>query len=113
MLEGGDSDCGPDSHNQGVCGLCVQWVVQVQLTGAEVESGSRRHAPEAAPQQHIHSQHSLTPAPPVVIPCCAVLCAPRRVIMLVQAGAPVDSTIDKLLEFMEPGDIIIDGGNEW
>lgn len=33
--------------------------------------------------------------------------------MLVQAGAPVDSTIDKLLEDMEPGDIIIDGGNEW
>jgi hypothetical protein len=33
--------------------------------------------------------------------------------MLVQAGAPVDSTIDKLLEYMETGDIIIDGGNEW
>lgn len=49
---------------------------------------------------------------------CALPCPPpprthRRVIMLVQAGAPVDSTIDKLLEFMEPGDIIIDGGNEW
>lgn len=41
------------------------------------------------------------------------LCPCRRVIMLVQAGAPVDSTIDKLLEYMEPGDIIIDGGNEW
>ncbi len=37
----------------------------------------------------------------------------RRVIILVKAGAPVDSTIDGLLEFMEPGDIIIDGGNEW
>jgi 6-phosphogluconate dehydrogenase len=35
------------------------------------------------------------------------------VIILVQAGAPVDSTIDKLCEYMEPGDIIIDGGNEW
>jgi len=38
---------------------------------------------------------------------------PRSVIILVQAGAPVDSTIDKLLEHMEPGDLIIDGGNEW
>jgi len=38
---------------------------------------------------------------------------PRRVIILVQAGAPVDATIDKLCEYMEPGDIIIDGGNEW
>jgi len=37
----------------------------------------------------------------------------RRVIILVQAGAPVDATIDKLCEYMEPGDIIIDGGNEW
>lgn len=38
---------------------------------------------------------------------------PRRVIILVKAGAPVDSTISQLMEFMEPGDIIIDGGNEW
>jgi len=38
---------------------------------------------------------------------------PRRVIILVKAGAPVDATIDGLMEYMEPGDIIIDGGNEW
>lgn len=38
---------------------------------------------------------------------------PRRVIILVKAGAPVDSTIAGLSEHMEPGDIIIDGGNEW
>jgi 6-phosphogluconate dehydrogenase len=37
----------------------------------------------------------------------------RRVIILVKAGAPVDQTIKGLLEHMEPGDIIIDGGNEW
>lgn len=33
--------------------------------------------------------------------------------MLVMAGKPVDATIDLLLEHMESGDIIIDGGNEW
>jgi len=38
---------------------------------------------------------------------------PRRVIILVKAGAPVDATIAALSEYMEPGDIIIDGGNEW
>ncbi|KAG2453497.1 hypothetical protein HYH02_001717 [Chlamydomonas schloesseri] len=43
----------------------------------------------------------------------ASLQRPRRVIILVKAGAPVDQTIDQLCEFMEPGDIIIDGGNEW
>ena len=43
----------------------------------------------------------------------ASLKRPRRVIILVKAGAPVDSTIKQLTEFLEPGDIIIDGGNEW
>jgi 6-phosphogluconate dehydrogenase (decarboxylating) len=38
---------------------------------------------------------------------------PRRVIILVKAGAPVDATIASLSEYMEEGDIIIDGGNEW
>eukprot|EP00899_Mesostigma_viride_P010370 jgi/Mesvir1/19334/Mv10392-RA.1 len=38
---------------------------------------------------------------------------PRCVIILVKAGAPVDETISKLSEHMEPGDCIIDGGNEW
>jgi 6-phosphogluconate dehydrogenase len=38
---------------------------------------------------------------------------PRRVIMLVKAGPPVDATIKVLSEHLEPGDMLIDGGNEW
>jgi len=38
---------------------------------------------------------------------------PRNVILLVKAGAPVDATIESLLTLLEPGDAIIDGGNEW
>eukprot|EP01026_Neomeris_dumetosa_P012230 TRINITY_DN1428_c0_g1_i1.p1 TRINITY_DN1428_c0_g1~~TRINITY_DN1428_c0_g1_i1.p1 ORF type:complete len:563 (-),score=103.31 TRINITY_DN1428_c0_g1_i1:305-1993(-) len=38
---------------------------------------------------------------------------PRRVILLVKAGPAVDANIDQLLELMDEGDIIIDGGNEW
>ena len=38
---------------------------------------------------------------------------PRKIVVLVQAGAPVDKTIEKLSVYMEPGDVIIDGGNEW
>ena len=30
---------------------------------------------------------------------------------MVKAGAPVDAVIDQLVPLMEPGDIIIDGGN--
>jgi 6-phosphogluconate dehydrogenase len=41
----------------------------------------------------------------------AVLKRPRRVMLMVKAGAPVDAFIDKLIPHLEPGDIIIDGGN--
>lgn len=36
---------------------------------------------------------------------------PRRVMLMVKAGAPVDEFIDMLLPHLEKGDIIIDGGN--
>ena len=38
---------------------------------------------------------------------------PRKVVILVQAGKPVDDTIGNLAAYMEPGDVIMDGGNEW
>lgn len=43
----------------------------------------------------------------------AHLSKPRKVVILVQAGKPVDDTIANLSAYMEPGDVIIDGGNEW
>ncbi len=36
---------------------------------------------------------------------------PRRIMMMVKAGNPVDQFIDQLLPYLGPGDIIIDGGN--
>jgi 6-phosphogluconate dehydrogenase len=42
---------------------------------------------------------------------CAALKKPRRVMLLVKAGKPVDDFIELLLPHLEPGDIIIDGGN--
>ena len=36
---------------------------------------------------------------------------PRRVMMLVKAGQAVDNFIDQIIPYLEPGDIIIDGGN--
>src|SRR5947207_15482920 len=35
---------------------------------------------------------------------------PRRIMMMIKAGQPVDWTIDQIKPFLEPGDIIIDGG---
>ena len=36
---------------------------------------------------------------------------PRKIMMLVPAGKPVDDVIESLLPFVEPGDVVIDGGN--
>ncbi|MBL7202098.1 MAG: decarboxylating NADP(+)-dependent phosphogluconate dehydrogenase [Anaerolineae bacterium] len=41
----------------------------------------------------------------------SVLKSPRRVMLMVKAGDPVDAFIDALIPHLEEGDIIIDGGN--
>src|SRR5918993_139079 len=38
---------------------------------------------------------------------------PRKIILLVKAGDPVDWTVDKIKPHLDPGDIIIDGGNSY
>ena len=40
-----------------------------------------------------------------------ILETPRKIILLVKAGPPVDWTIDLIKPYLQPGDIIIDGGN--
>ncbi len=40
-----------------------------------------------------------------------VLEKPRRIMLMVKAGQPVDDFIEKLMPLLEAGDIIIDGGN--
>ncbi len=41
----------------------------------------------------------------------ASLSRPRKAMIMVKAGAPVDAVIDQLVPLLEPGDLIIDGGN--
>ncbi len=43
----------------------------------------------------------------------ANLKSPRRVMIMVKAGAPVDAVIAQLKPLLAPGDIIIDGGNSY
>ncbi|MFM6056666.1 MAG: decarboxylating NADP(+)-dependent phosphogluconate dehydrogenase, partial [Microcystis aeruginosa] len=40
-----------------------------------------------------------------------ILERPRKILVMVKAGAPVDATIQQLKPLLEPGDMIIDGGN--
>ena len=41
----------------------------------------------------------------------ASLQSPRRILLMVKAGAPVDAVIAQLEPYLDPGDVIIDGGN--
>jgi 6-phosphogluconate dehydrogenase len=41
----------------------------------------------------------------------AALKPPRRIMLMVQSGKPVDEFIEQLLPHLAPGDILIDGGN--
>ena len=38
---------------------------------------------------------------------------PRKILLMVSAGSPVDAVMQELLPMMEPGDILIDGGNSF
>jgi 6-phosphogluconate dehydrogenase len=43
----------------------------------------------------------------------AALERPRRILMMVTAGAPVDSVMARLEPLLQPGDMVLDGGNSW
>lgn len=36
---------------------------------------------------------------------------PRKIMMMVKAGSPVDELIEQLIPYLSPGDVVIDGGN--
>jgi 6-phosphogluconate dehydrogenase len=54
-----------------------------------------------------------------LIPCeslesfVAAIERPRKIMIMVKAGAPVDGVIDQLVPLLDQGDIIIDGGNSF
>jgi hypothetical protein len=79
----------------------------------DLHTSNNTPAPPNTPaprSRHINNIRALCFLTP---PAAAAAVLRRRVILLVQAGAPVDATVDNLCKYMEPGDIIIDGGNEW
>jgi 6-phosphogluconate dehydrogenase len=41
------------------------------------------------------------------------LARPRRILIMVKAGAPVDAVIDEIAPHLDAGDVLIDGGNSF
>ena len=50
-------------------------------------------------------------AAPSLADFVAALQRPRKLMLMVKAGSPVDAVIEQLLPLLEPDDIVIDGGN--
>ena len=44
---------------------------------------------------------------------CHSLERPRRILMMIAAGDPVDQILQKIVPYLTPGDIVIDGGNSF
>ena len=42
-----------------------------------------------------------------------VVAPPRRILLMVKAGEPVDEMLDRLAPYLAPGDVVIDGGNSF
>ena len=59
---------------------------------------------EAAKGSHVIGAHSIEEM-------VGLLKRPRKITLMVKAGKPVDEFIEHLLPHLEPGDLIIDGGN--
>ena len=68
------------------------------------ESVTREFAAALLPGQRVQPCYSLEDL-------VGSLQAPRRVLIMVSAGRPVDAVIDGLAELLEPGDVVMDGGN--
>ncbi|HEY0371592.1 MAG TPA: NADP-dependent phosphogluconate dehydrogenase [Thermoanaerobaculia bacterium] len=52
-------------------------------------------------------------ATPTLEEFVAALQRPRRIMMMIKAGAPVDEMLTKLMPLLDEGDVVIDGGNSW
>lgn len=65
---------------------------------------------QALTEQHPHPNFTAFYSLPELV---AALEKPRRVFLMVKAGAPVDALIAQLAPLLEAGDILMDGGNSY
>ncbi len=99
-------------NDSGLIGLAVMGqnlVLNVESRGFGVSVYNRtpevtREFVAAHPGKRLHGALTL---PEFV----ASLARPRKVMIMVKAGAPVDAVIEQLLPLLGAGDIVIDGGN--
>ena len=101
-------------YDIGIIGLSVMGrslALNMADHGFRVAGYNRSRAvTEEVMQQHPHE--NLTPFYSLE-EMVSALARPRRIMLMIQAGAPVDAVIAQLEPLLEAGDIILDGGNSF
>src|ERR1700754_818496 len=104
----------PDATSRiGVTGLAVMGANlarNIARDGTPVAVHNRTAARTREFMEAYGSEGAFTPAE-TVEEFVAALERPRRIIVMVKAGAPVDAVINELAPLLDEGDIVIDAGN--
>lgn len=98
----------------GLAGLAVMGqnlVLNLERNGHTVAVYNRT----TATMQHFVDEHPGKQLVPTTTleELVASLDRPRRILVMVKAGSAVDAIIDSLLPLLDPGDLIMDGGNSY
>jgi 6-phosphogluconate dehydrogenase len=104
----------PD-HDIGLYGLAVMGqnlVLNMERNGYAVTAYNRTHSVTEEFVAGPAKGKNILPAASVE-EMIAALKTPRRVMLMVKAGVVVDKVIEQLRPHLDPGDIIIDGGNSF
>ncbi|MCP2338125.1 NADP-dependent phosphogluconate dehydrogenase [Actinomadura rupiterrae] len=99
--------------NIGVTGLAVMGrnlARNLARHGYAVALHNRTHARTKALVEEFGDEGTFLPAE-TAEEFVASLERPRRVVVMVKAGAPTDAVIEEFAPLLEPGDVIVDGGN--
>lgn len=102
-----------DKSQFGLIGLAVMGrnlVMNAVNKGFKVSVYNRTHSVTEEFMNENRGNPSLTAAA-TLEELVASLERPRKLFLMVQAGAPVDKVLEQLVPLLEPGDIVVDGGN--
>ena len=103
------------TYDIGLIGLAVMGqnlVLNMERNGASVAVFNRTGSvTEGFMKEHAQGKH--LGAAYTLEEFIAMLRKPRKIMIMVKAGAPVDAMIDQVKPLLDPGDLIIDGGNSF
>jgi 6-phosphogluconate dehydrogenase len=98
----------------GIVGLAVMGrslALNLADHGFQVGGFNRNHAvTEQVAREHPHANLTYFAALPEMV---AQLKRPRKIFLMIKAGAPVDQMLAQLVPLLEKGDIVLDGGNSY